>query len=379
MGNEISLCMIILNEEEWLENCLNSIKDLVDEIIIVDTGSTDNSKEIAKKFTDKIYDFKWCEDFSAARNFSLSKATNDWILSLDADEVIAKMDQDKIREIIKLDEAESYFFNWRNYFNDINISGFISCTGDKYGESKIANGFCVAKVLRFFKNKKGYVFDGKIHETPASSIKKNKGKIFDTDVVIHHYGSLDKKKLIEKKEHYIKLLKKRLEKEDFKEKSKDYVYFELAIELINIKRNAEAIEYLKKAIEISEEYTYLYNLAAQYLVIKRYEDAEKFFKKAIVKSTEYPEKYNYQNPQMYNRYNPSIYLNLGAIYFEKGEYNKAIKKLEKSLELNPLYANAYFNLGLVYRKKGKLNKIEELFEKAVELNPGFKEKVKELE
>src|SRR3989344_364212 len=82
----LSLCMITKNEEQFLEQCLNSVKELVDEIIIVDTGSTDKTTEIAGKFTDKIYDFKWCDDFSAARNESLKHATKNWILVLDADE-----------------------------------------------------------------------------------------------------------------------------------------------------------------------------------------------------------------------------------------------------------------------------------------------------
>ena len=69
----ISLCMIVKNEEEVLERCLNSLKGLMDEIIIVDTSSTDSTKEIAARYTDKIYDFSWCDDFAAARNFSFSK------------------------------------------------------------------------------------------------------------------------------------------------------------------------------------------------------------------------------------------------------------------------------------------------------------------
>ena len=62
----LSLCMIVKNEERFLEQCLNSVKGLVDEIIVVDTGSTDNTKQIAQKFTDKIFNFEWCDDFSAA-------------------------------------------------------------------------------------------------------------------------------------------------------------------------------------------------------------------------------------------------------------------------------------------------------------------------
>ncbi len=85
----ISLCMIVKNEAKTLANCLNCAKKFVDEIIVVDTGSKDNTIEIAKEFTEKVYNFDWVNDFSAARNFSFSKATMDYILWLDADDVIS--------------------------------------------------------------------------------------------------------------------------------------------------------------------------------------------------------------------------------------------------------------------------------------------------
>lgn len=84
----VSVCMIVKDEEKVLARCLDSLKDLVEEIIIVDTGSSDSTKEIAAQYTDKIYDFQWINDFAAARNFSFSKATMDYIYVADADEVI---------------------------------------------------------------------------------------------------------------------------------------------------------------------------------------------------------------------------------------------------------------------------------------------------
>lgn len=96
---EISLCMIVKNEEKVLERCLKSIADLMDEIVIVDTGSTDRTKEIAGKYTDKIYDFEWIDDFSAARNFSFSKATKDYIYAADADEVLNEENRQKFLEM----------------------------------------------------------------------------------------------------------------------------------------------------------------------------------------------------------------------------------------------------------------------------------------
>ena len=91
----ISLCMIVKNEEAVLARCLDSIADLMDEIIIVDTGSTDRTKEIAAKYTSKIYDYKWTNDFSAARNYSFSKATMEYIYAADADEVLDETNRER--------------------------------------------------------------------------------------------------------------------------------------------------------------------------------------------------------------------------------------------------------------------------------------------
>ena len=92
----ISLCMITKNESDKLDRCLAAVKDLPLEIIVVDTGSTDNSIEVARKYTEHVYHFDWISDFAAARNFSVSKATNDWILVLDTDEYVTSVDMEAI-------------------------------------------------------------------------------------------------------------------------------------------------------------------------------------------------------------------------------------------------------------------------------------------
>ena len=104
----ISVCMIVKNEEAVLARCLDSLAGIADEIVIVDTGSTDGTKEIAARYTDRIYDFVWVDDFAAARNFAFSKATMDYIYSADADEVLEENDRKKFLQLkeVMLPEIE---------------------------------------------------------------------------------------------------------------------------------------------------------------------------------------------------------------------------------------------------------------------------------
>lgn len=105
---KFSLCMIVKNESSVLRDCLDSLKDIMDEIIIVDTGSTDDTKQIAAEYTPYLYDYAWNDDFAAARNFAFSKATGDYIYSADADEVLDDENQGKLRALkrVMLPEVE---------------------------------------------------------------------------------------------------------------------------------------------------------------------------------------------------------------------------------------------------------------------------------
>lgn len=97
----ISLCMIVKNEEKMLSRCLESVLPAVDEIIIVDTGSTDGTKSVAQKFTQKVYDFEWTDDFSAARNYAYDHASMEWQLWLDADDILQGSELEKLLELKK--------------------------------------------------------------------------------------------------------------------------------------------------------------------------------------------------------------------------------------------------------------------------------------
>src|SRR5471030_2615411 len=121
MKNQVSLCMIVKDEEEYLPRCLYSINDIVDEIIIVDTGSSDKTVEIAKSYGAKVYYFKWNSNFSEARNESLKYATKDWILILDADDELRTEYKGNLRLLLnmQLDKNAIYFFETLNYYGDI--------------------------------------------------------------------------------------------------------------------------------------------------------------------------------------------------------------------------------------------------------------------
>lgn len=115
----ISICMIVKNEQNVLKRCLDSLKGLWEELIIVDTGSTDNTKNIARQYTDKIYDFQWVNDFSAARNFAFSLCTQQYIYSVDADEVLDEQNRQKFlllkQNILpEIEIVQMYYVNHKN-------------------------------------------------------------------------------------------------------------------------------------------------------------------------------------------------------------------------------------------------------------------------
>lgn len=119
----LSLCMIVKNEKKTLPRCLKSVFGIFDEIIIADTGSTDGTVKAAEQYTDKIFSFPWCDDFSAARNFAFSKAVCDYVMWLDADDVILPADRDKLLRLKNsLNGSQDvimmpYCVNWRLLIN----------------------------------------------------------------------------------------------------------------------------------------------------------------------------------------------------------------------------------------------------------------------
>lgn len=150
---DITLCMIIKNEANHLEKCLSSVCGLVSEIIIADTGSEDNSKEIAQRFGAKIIDIPWENDFTKARNISLEYATSAWVLVLDADEAVDHWSENLLQPLLGAEYIHGYWLPIIHYVGDIPEADFVT-----------------DHVCRLFRNDKRIIFRGSIHEEIASSI-----------------------------------------------------------------------------------------------------------------------------------------------------------------------------------------------------------------
>ena len=168
----ISLCMICKNEEKTIGNALKSVKDIVDEIIVVDTGSTDNSIDIVKSYGGKVYKEEWNDDFSYIRNIALDKAKGEWILILDCDEIINDSGKDRILRYIR----DSKCYKGLN----LRVASFIN--GKKRS---------IENSIRLFRNDENIRFKGKIQESVKESIIRNYGKesISFTDAQIFNYGN----------------------------------------------------------------------------------------------------------------------------------------------------------------------------------------------
>jgi len=159
----------------------------VDEMIIVDTGSTDRTQEIAQEFDAKIFNYQWNDSFADARNFSLQKATGDWILVLDADEVIAFKDHQALRELISNSQTDLYYLIQTTYSQDSSLQNWVPNTLGGV-ESAAWLGFIESPLIRLFKNNNTIKFHGRIHENIA--IPSEFPRASRTKIRIHHYGAM---------------------------------------------------------------------------------------------------------------------------------------------------------------------------------------------
>jgi glycosyltransferase involved in cell wall biosynthesis len=308
LSNRLSLCMIVKNEEDCIERCLQSVKDIVDEMIIVDTGSTDRTRAICSSFGAKVYDFAWSGSFAAARNHSLEQATGDWILWLDADEEVDPADGQKLRDILQMDSYDVVLLHLVNYY------------GKQAEEEKVFN----MAQHRLFRNHKGFKFTNHIHEVldlegvfVTEEEKKRMGLV---PIKVYHYGYLDPITAQKNKfQRNVEMLQKELQEPDYD----PWVLYYLASEYYGAQEYDTAFQYVNKAILafMVEGYTppsMIYKLKYTILLqTENYEGAWPGIEAAI---------------KMYPDYVDLHYFK-GVILYLKQMYTEAIEALEDCLKL----------------------------------------------
>ena len=194
----ISLCMIVRNEEAMLPRCLESIRHIVDEMVIVDTGSTDRTMEIAENYGARTFFYPWDGSFSNARNFAMEQATMDWILVMNADDEFEREDTDKLRDMVSGKHAATAYYGMT-----------LSYLGETPDSANVLSNLNIYLV----KNHMGYRFMGDIHEQITCCNPDAVATTAISDIRIYHYGYLSDPKLSQaKRERNIAMIKKELEK-----------------------------------------------------------------------------------------------------------------------------------------------------------------------
>lgn len=367
---KLSLCMIVKNEEQFLEQCLLSVQGLVDEIIIVDTGSTDKTKEIAAKFTssENIYDFQWCDDFSAARNFSLQKATCDWILILDADEVLAESDKIKIKEALNDWDILNYQLMTRNYSSASNMSGWQPNLENNLLNKDFSGWFPSLKV-RLFQNKKNIFFSGVMHELVEKSIesiqnkKENqKSRTAFLAVPIHHYGEL-KSNQEEKKKWHLQLTEKKIAAAPHDAKA----YFELGVQYKELGKLELAEKAFQHSLELDpNQIVPLLNLALVQQKQNKFPEAKENYN-LVLQRNKLLESNNNSNNK--NNNSAESYFGLGFCFFKENNLEEAASNFQQAILNKPNYIDAYINLGAIYEKQNKLKEALNILNTALTFFP----------
>ncbi|TQE91241.1 glycosyltransferase [Ureibacillus terrenus] len=303
----ISLCMIVKNEEDFIERCLKSVQNAVQEIIIVDTGSTDQTIEICKKYNASIFPYRWNHHFADARNFGLSKASGDWILWLDADEELETGHEEFLMENLKNKNVTMYYLPVINY----------------YGESFPVDpekAFLYHQP-RLFQNHKGIQFYNRIHETPI--FPKNRDSSYTVDylkVPIHHYGYIEElTKKRGKGERNLQLIQ-----EEYKDPNHSpWIEYHLANEYYRRGDYQKAFDYLNESI-----FRFLLNGVKP----------------------------------------PSILYRLKyGILVDTNSFENALEGIDKAIALYPDYVDLHFLKGLIYYQTEKFSEALACFEKCLEL------------
>ena len=254
----ISVCMIAKNEEKYIEECLKKLKPYGFEIIVTDTGSSDKTKEIAQKYADKVLDFEWIDDFSAARNFCASHASNNWILALDCDEYVNSIDMKVLRILMQ---------KFPKYVGVIRLKNIVMKTNEQMG-------YGVDDVTRFY-NRSHYTFCAPIHEQVTLIDESRREETMQCFLmpmeVIHHGYALSSEEMRKKQERNLELLYRQIENGQ-----KDpYLFFQTGQSEYILKNYEKATKLFEQGLSMKPSPEKIYvqmmimTLAKSYLIAKR--------------------------------------------------------------------------------------------------------------
>lgn len=329
----LSLCMIVKNEEDHLARCLESARDVADEIIVVDTGSSDRSVEIARSFGARVFHYAWAGDFGAARNFSLEQARGAWILYLDADEALVADDIPHLRPLLTRSEADGYFVRCINHI------------GEGFGASAV-----VHPQFRLFRNRPQYRFRGAIHEQILSVVVADGGRVEAAPIRINHYGYLRRATFDkDKSRRNIGIIEGRLAEDP----ENSFMRFSLGMEFMRLGEFDRAIAEYRRSFQnlqgVDEGYSaaLIRNIGACLLQLKRFDELVRVVDDAL---------------DVYPDYTDLVYLR-GLAHFQQQKYGEAIRDFRRCLEMgdagHPYIAEvgvgglrAWLALGQVYERLG---------------------------
>ncbi len=224
-----SLCMIVKNEEKNLPDCLRSVEGLFGEIVIADTGSADNTRDVARRFGARVVEFPWCDSFGAARNASLGAATGKWVMWLDADDRLDEENRRRLRDVLTGlgDELDAYAMKVRSVLDPGRTA------------------FRLLDQVRLFRNLPQIRWDYRIHEQILPAVNRLGGGVRWADVVIDHVGYQDPALRQGKLDRNLRLL----EMEAAEKPDDSFALFNLGWTLMDLGRHREALPRLQRSLE----------------------------------------------------------------------------------------------------------------------------------
>lgn len=347
MSATIALTMIVKNEEDHLTACLGSVQDQVDEIIIVDTGSTDDTLAIAKRYTPYVFEYPWQGDFSAARNYALEKASCSWIFFLDADEILLRK-TGTLKEIIQRHkESDAFLLPLENPTLDPSIQ---------------VNRY---HVLRLFKNKPAYRFSGIIHEQVTIQ-NDDTAKIVRGPVIRHLSPSVSVRN--SKRARNLNLLTQALAQD----LQNSFLQYYLGIEWLLLNKPEKALTYLRTAYSTLRDDNLLIKAPALRSLIICLQSLGKI-EEALILCLEADFKY----PEF-----TDIYYLTGTLFTEKREFSLAVKWFMQALvcgEPPAIYSHmqgtesylSHYYLGYCYDMLGDVETARNHYETSLQLNPKY--------